>query len=445
MRIMIIDDEENQRNLLGGYLKKQGHKVRLAESGPIALNLLSDKGAELAITDMRMPEMDGLTLLKEIKKFFPDMQVIVITAFATVESAVEAMKAGAADYLIKPINLEQLSLILEKLEQNQRLIAENIYLKRKLETVEDFPQLIGESDSFKKVLSDITMVAQADSTVLIRGESGTGKELVARAIHESSSRKGGPFLAVNCSALPENLLESELFGYEKGAFTGAAKRRIGRFELADKGTLFLDEIGDLSQPMQVKLLRVLETHSFERLGGNDSISVDIRVVTATNQDMEKRVERGEFREDLFYRLNVIPLFLPPLRDRQDDILLLVDHFIQKFASKAGKKIEGITPEAKDMLVSHPWPGNVRELENTIERAVVLTRSTVIEKDNLIGFSMPKQEIVADTLDLGKLEKRAIEKALRRTGGKLAEAASLLGIHRNTIRSKIKQYGITVEE
>lgn len=443
MRIIVIDDEANQRNLLGGYLKKQGHKVRLAESGPMALNLLSDRGAEIAITDMRMPEMDGLTLLQEIKKFFPDTQVIVITAFATVESAVEAMKAGAADYLIKPINLEQLSLILDKLEKNMRLLAENVYLKRKLESVEDFPKLIGESELFKKVLGDITMVAQAESTVLIRGESGTGKELVARAIHESSPRKDGPFLAVNCSALPENLLESELFGYEKGAFTGAVKRRLGRFELANKGTLFLDEIGDLSQPMQVKLLRVLENHSFERLGGNEKITADIRVVTATNRNLEKNVEAGHFREDLFYRLNVIPIYLPPLRDRQSDIVLLIDHFIKKFSAKAGKPIEGITPEAKDLLTAHLWPGNVRELENTIERAVVLTRSTVIDKENLIGFSMPQQEIVADTLNIAELEKRAIEKALKQTDGKLMEAAALLGIHRNTIRAKIKQYKISV--
>ncbi len=445
MRIMVIDDEKNQRELLGGYLKKQGHKIRLAESGPIALNLLSDRGAEVAITDMRMPDMDGLTLLKEIKKFFPDTQVIVITAFATVETAVEAMKAGASDYLIKPINLEQLKLVLEKLEKNQYLLAENSYLRRKLEVIEGFPDLIGESEVFKKVLADIAMIAKADSTVLIRGESGTGKELVARAIHDSSDRSKGPFLAVNCSALPENLLESELFGYEKGAFTGASKRRIGRFELADKGTLFIDEIGDLSPQMQVKLLRVLETHTFERLGGNQHINADIRVLTATNRDLEKSVESGEFREDLFYRLNVIPIHLPPLRERQGDILLLVEHFIDKFAAQSGKTIEGITPEAKDILLSHPWPGNVRELENTIERAVVLSRSSVLDKDNLIGFSTPNQEIVADTLNLGELEKRAIVKALQRTDGKMAEAADILGIHRNTIRAKIKQYQIRIKE
>jgi DNA-binding NtrC family response regulator len=441
MRIIVIDDEESQRNLLAGYLKRKEHSVRQAESGPMALSLLSDKGAEVAITDMRMPEMDGLTLLKEIKKFYPETEVIVITAFATVESAVEAMKAGATDYLIKPINLEQLTLILDKISERQHLVAENRYLKRKLETVEDFPELIGESESFKKVLANISMVAQTDSTVLIRGESGTGKELVARAIHDGSNRRDKPFLAVNCAALPESLLESELFGYEKGAFTGAAKRRLGRFELADKGTLFLDEIGDLSQPMQVKLLRVLESRTFERLGGNEQIKVDIRLVTATNRNLEARVAGGEFREDLFYRLNVIPIVLPPLRERRDDILPLVDHFIEIFTAKAGKQIKGISPEAKDLLLSHGWPGNVRELENTIERAVVLSRSDVIDKDSLIGFSISRPEISTDTLNLADLEKRAIAEALNRTGGKLIEAAELLGIHRNTIRAKIKQYGL----
>ena len=441
MRIIVIDDEENQRNLLSGYLKKKGHAVRQAESGPNALNLLSDKGADVAITDMRMPEMDGLTLLNELKKFFPEMSVIIVTAFATVESAVTAMKAGAYDYLIKPINLDQLSMILEKIEDTKNLLNENQYLKRKLEQAEGFPELIGKSKQFHKILSDIKMVAGSDSTVLIRGESGTGKELVAKAIHDNSPRKSGPFMAVNCAALPETLLESELFGYEKGAFTGANKRRLGRFELADKGTLFLDEIGDLSPSMQVKLLRVLEAKTFERLGSSEPIKVDIRVITATNRDLEAKVQDGSFREDLFYRLNVIPLILPPLRERKDDILVLAEYFIRKFAAQSGKEIEGLTDDAWEMLQAHAWPGNVRELENTIERAVVMSRNPVIDKDSLVGFAMPKAEIVADTLDLAELEKRAITEALKRTEGRLAEAAELLGIHRNTIRSKIKQYGI----
>ena len=444
MRIIVIDDEDSQRRLLTGYLKKQGHDVKDASSGPTALEMLVDRGVEVAITDMRMPEMDGLTLLKEIMKIHPDTQVIVITAFATVENAVEAMKAGATDYLIKPVNLEQLALILKKIEKNQLLIAENRYLKRKLEEIEDFPELIGESSAFKKVLADITVIAKSDSTVLIRGESGTGKELAARAIHHSSPQKNGPFLAVNCAALPETLLESELFGYEKGAFTGAVKRRLGRFELANKGTLFLDEIGDLPLPVQVKLLRALETKSFERLGGAEVVNVDIRLITATNRNLESKVKDGSFREDLYYRLNVVPLFMPPLRERKDDIMPLVDFFIKKFAARTGKSIKGITPQVKDIIMSHSWPGNVRELENAIERAIVLSRSELIDADSLLAFKPidSDQKMITDNLNLAELEKQAIAEALRRTQGNQIEAAALLGIHRNTIRNKMKQYGLS---
>lgn len=442
MRILIIDDEQSQRNLLAGYLAKQGHEVRQAGSGPEALELLKQRGAETAITDMRMPDMDGLTLLEQIKSQYPDTQVLVITAFATVENAVVAMKKGAADYLLKPVNLEQLNLVLKKIEDNLNLVAENRYLKRKLESVDSFPDLIGQSAAFQKTLSEISLVCQSDTTVLIRGESGTGKELAARAIHSGSKRAGGPFLAVNCAALPETLLESELFGYERGAFTGAQKRRIGRFELADKGTLFLDEIGDLSPSMQAKLLRVLETRSFERLGGSENIKIDIRLITATNRDLEKKIADGSFREDLFFRLNVIPINLPPLRERKEDILLLVDQFIKKFSAKSDKNIKGITPEAKDILTSYNWPGNIRELENIIERAVVLTRNETIDKASLGGLTNTATSTYAgNDLNLEILEKKAILEALRQSEGKLIEAAGLLGIHRNTLRLKIKHFGI----
>jgi DNA-binding NtrC family response regulator len=409
------------------------------------LELLSKSGSEVALTDMRMPDMDGLTLLNEIKRNHPETEVVVITAFATVENAVDAMKAGAADYLLKPVNLEQLTIILKKIENNQRLITENRYLKRKLESIETFPELIGQSKAFQKVLADISVVSATDSTILIRGESGTGKELVARAIHISSPRKNGPFLAVNCAALPETLLESELFGYEKGAFTGAQKRRIGRFELANKGTLFLDEIGDLSLAMQVKLLRVLETRSFERLGGTELVKVEIRLVTATNRNLEDKIKNGSFRDDLFYRLNVVPIILPPLRERRDDILALVDHFIKKFASKSGKKITGITPEAKDILLAYNWPGNIRELENAIERAVVLTRHEVLDRSDLLSYIAPTTTNLAglENLNLAELEKSAITEALQKADGKLIETAQLLGIHRNTLRLKIKHYNINI--
>jgi DNA-binding NtrC family response regulator len=446
MRIVVIDDEKSQRGLLAGYLEKQGHEVRQAGSGPEALELLKHRGAEAAITDMRMPEMDGLTLLGQIKSQHPETEIIVVTAFATVENAVTAMKQGAADYLLKPVNLDQLKMILHKIEESQRLIAENRYLKRKLEAVEAFPELIGQSPAFKKVMGEIAMVCESDTTVLIRGESGTGKELAARAVHSGSKRKDGPFLAVNCAALPETLLESELFGYEKGAFTGAQKRRIGRFELANKGSLFLDEIGDLSLAMQVKLLRVLETHSFERLGGAENIKVDIRLITATNRNLDAKIKDGSFREDLFFRLNVIPIVLPPLRERKEDILLLVDHFIKKFTLKSDKNIEGITAEAKDMLLAYNWPGNIRELENIIERAVVLSRSEVIDKNSLIGLAnIANPNDLGGDLNLERLEKKAIAEALRRSEGKLIEASNILGIHRNTLRLKIKHYGLDIPQ
>jgi DNA-binding NtrC family response regulator len=442
MRILVIDDEQSQRKLLAGYLEKQGYEVRQAASGPEALDLLKQRGVETAITDMRMPDMDGLTLLEQIKSQYPDTQVVVITAFATVENAVTAMKQGAADYLLKPVNLEQLNLILQKIEDSLNLVAENRYLKRKLESVDSFPEMIGQSPAFKKFISDISMVCESSSTVLIRGESGTGKELVARAIHTGSKRKDGPFLAVNCAALPETLLESELFGYERGAFTGAQKRRIGRFELANKGSLFLDEIGDLSLAMQVKLLRVLETHSFERLGGSENIKIDIRLITATNRNLENKIADGSFRDDLFFRLNVIPIVLPPLRERKEDILLLTDHFIKKFAAKSVRHIKGITADAKDMLLAYNWPGNIRELENIIERAVVLTRNETIDRTSLGGLT--NNNAAGDSsgdLNLEKLEKKAIIEALRQSEGKLIEAAGLLGIHRNTLRLKIKHFGL----
>jgi len=445
MRIIVIDDEETQRQLLAGFLQKQKHDVRQAGSGKEALSLIAEEGAELAITDMRMPEMDGLALLNEIRQNYPDTAVIVITAYASVESAVKAMQSGAADYLIKPINLEQLSLAIEKIAKVQRLISENLYLRRRLETIESLPDMLGRSEAFRKVMADIYLVAQSDSTVLIRGETGTGKELAARAIHAGSIRKDGPFLAVNCSALPETLLESELFGYEKGAFTGAIRRRIGRFELAAGGTLFLDEIGDLPMPIQVKLLRVLESKTFERLGGNESIRVDIRLIAATNRNLEERISTGMFREDLFYRLNVVPLFLPPLRQRKDDILLLAEHFIKQYSARSGRVIRGLTPAAKDLLMRYHWPGNIRELENTIERAVVLCRGDVIDKDSLGGITPEKPQENADSqpLNLAELEKEAIIRAIKKAEGKFAEAAELLGIHRNTLRLKIRQYKIKI--
>jgi DNA-binding NtrC family response regulator len=443
MRILVIDDEASQRELLAGHLEHQGHSVRTAGDGEEGLTILHDNGAEAALVDMRMPRMDGLTFIKRSLETNPDLAVVVMTAYGTVESAVEAMKAGAFDYLLKPIDLEHVGVILAKIETNQKLIAENRYLKRKLEQVDDFKDIIGNSTAIKKVLADVSRIARSDATVLIRGESGTGKELVARAIHQASPRATGPFLAVNCTSLPETLLESELFGHERGAFTGAVARRLGRFELADHGTIFLDEIGDITLPIQAKLLRVLETRTFQRLGGEKDIKVDIRVLTATNRNLEAKVKDGTFREDLFYRLNVIPVTIPPLRERRDDILMLTEFFIEKYNRKNSKAVRGVTPQAKDLLLRHSWPGNVRELENLIERAIVLSSGDVIDVADIDPFVQNHAEnpTAFDTLTLDELEKRAIAEALKRTNGSLIEASELLGIHRNTLRLKIQKYGI----
>jgi len=443
LRILIIDDEPSQRELLAGHLERQGHKISTASNGEDGIGVLHADGAEAALVDMRMPKMDGLAFIRKSLETNPDLSIVVMTAYGTVESAVEAMKAGAFDYLLKPVDLEQVGVILGKIESNHRLLAENRYLKRKLEQVEDFKEIIGESQGIKRVLADVSRVARSDATILIRGESGTGKELVARAIHFASSRSSGPFLAVNCASLPETLLESELFGHERGAFTGATARHLGRFELADHGTIFLDEIGDISPAIQVKLLRVLETTTFQRLGGERDIKVDIRILTATNRNLEARVKDGAFREDLFYRLNVIPIIIPPLRERREDILPLTEYFISKFNKKNNKTIEGITPRAKDLLLRHDWPGNVRELENLIERAIVLAQSNIIDIENIDPFISDRAGKPAqlDSLNLEQLERAAILEALKRTEGSLIEASELLGIHRNTLRLKIHKYKI----
>lgn len=445
MRLLVIDDEAHQRELLAEHLQRNGHRVATAGDGQEGLENLKDEGAEAALVDMKMPRMDGLTFIEKSLEIYPDLAIVVMTAYGTVESAVEAMKAGAFDYLLKPIDLEHLNIILSKIQQNQRLLAENRYLRRKLEQVDQPAGIVGKSQVIKKLLAEVSRIAQSDATALIRGESGTGKELVARAIHYASPRSKGPFLAINCTSLPETLLESELFGHERGAFTGAMSRHLGRFELADKGTIFLDEIGDISPAIQAKLLRVLESKTFQRLGGSKDISVDIRILSATNRDLEAAVKERKFREDLYYRLNVIPVFIPPLRERREDILSLTEHFMRMYNEKNNKHITGITPQAKDLLLNHHWPGNVRELENIIERAIVLTVGDVIDLADIDPFIGHRQTAAGPSgnLDLENLEKEAIIEALKRTGGSLKDAAELLGIHRNTIRLKIGKYNITV--
>ena len=440
-RILVVDDEELQREMLGGFLQKEGFSVSLADSGETALKLCQDEFFEVALIDLKMPGMDGIELLSNLKEINPEIQVIVITAHGSIETAVEAMRRGAFHYVNKPVDLEELKINVKKALENQKVLSENRFLKEQLEEKYKDLKIIGESKAIQEVLSTVTRVAKTDSTVLIRGESGTGKELVARAIHALGDRAFQKFISLSCAAIPETLLESELFGYEKGAFTGATRRKEGRFELADAGTLFLDEIGDLSLETQVKLLRVIETQEFERLGGKETIKVNARIISATNQDLEKKIKEKSFREDLYYRLNVVSIFIPPLRERKGDILPLVEHFIQKYKQKTGKNIQGITTEAKDILLSYPWPGNIRELENAIERAIVLGRGEAIDKSDLAYLSFQKTEQFPSDFSLRELEKSQILKVLEKTGRNLTQAAELLGIHRNTLRLKMKEYGI----
>lgn len=447
--ILIVDDEESQRILLADYLIKQGFKIATAASGQEALVKSSDSYFEAALVDLKMPGMDGIELLQQLRQHNPELQVIVITAFGTVQTAVEAIRVGAFHYITKPIDLSILMATLKQALEKQVLLSENRYLKEKLEESYRDEFIVGDSENIQQVLSTVTRVAPSDSTILVRGESGTGKELVARAIHRLSPRAGKRFIAINCAALPETLLESELFGHEKGAFTGALRQKQGRFELADGGTLFLDEIGDLSPALQVKLLRALESHEIERLGACDPTPVDVRLICATHQNLEEKIKERTFREDLYYRLKVIEIFIPPLRQRRQDLPRLVEHFLKKFNSRLNKKITGLTPEAKQMLLAYDYPGNVRELENIIERAVVLSRSEVIDTDDLpLLLPAPQREKQATDIEpirLDELERLHIVKMLKRNNWNLGHTAELLGIHRNTLRLKMKEYGITAKE
>lgn len=444
-RILIVDDEKPQREQLSGFLKKQGFGVTTAESGFEAINICQDKHFELALIDLKMPGMNGIELLKKLRESNPEMQAIMITAHGSVDTAVEAMRLGAYHYVNKPINLEELKLNISKALDSYHLLMENKYLKEQLEEKYKDVQIIGNSKAIKEVLSTVSRVAKAKSTVLIISESGAGKELVARAIHALSDRANQRFIPISCAALPETLFESELFGHERGAFTGAIKRREGRFELADGGTLFLDEVGDIPLETQVKLLRVIESQEFERLGGKETLKVDVRIISATNQDLEKKIKEKSFREDLYYRLNVISIFIPPLRERKEDILLLVDHFIKKANQKCGRSIKGITPEVKDIILNYDWPGNVRELENAIERGVVLSRTDVIDKGDLPYFGLVSdrsyEHVPPASLSLKDMEKDHILRVLKETDWNLNRSAEILGIHRNTLRLKMKEYRI----
>ena len=441
--ILIVDDEKNMRFVVGRALSGAGHDVREASSGEEALAAFQESIPDLVILDQRMPGMGGLNTLTEIKKEHPQLPVIMLTAHGNVESAVQAMKAGATEYLTKPFDVEELKLTVAKALKVSRLEQQVDFLRGELDRDYDTSGIIGESPQMKEIMQTVARVAASDASVMIYGESGTGKELIARAVHEQSSRHDKPFIQLSCAALPETLLESELFGYEKGAFTGAGDSKPGRFELADTGTLFLDEIGDISLTVQVKLLRVLEQMSFERLGGSKTINVDVRLIGATNRDLPAMIKKGEFREDLYYRLNVIPIGMPPLRERRGDIALLARHFLERFAPD--KKLADASLK---LLKDYYWPGNVRELQNTIERATILSREQVIRPEDLpaevrMGAPLSGEAIrlPAEGVALEKVERELIMQALERTGGNRTRAAELLGISRHTLLYRVEKYGL----
>jgi len=442
--LLIADDDPGLRESLERTLTREGFRVILASDGRGALERLQGGGIDLVVTDLKMPGLTGIEVLRAAKAIAPDVDVILLTAFGTVEEAVKAMKDGAYDFLTKPFRREQLLKLISKALERRDLIEQNRALKKQLEDLRAKGQVIGSSPAFRRMMTLVEQVADSSATVLIQGESGAGKELVASTIHRSSPRSRGPFVAVNCAALPETLLESELFGYEKGAFTGAAGRKEGRFELADGGTLFLDEVSDLSLVTQPKILRVLQEGEFERLGGTHTIQVDVRIVAATNQDLAEMVRERRFREDLYYRLNVITIRVPPLRERHEDIRVLAQHFLRVYAAKNGRELEGFTGEAIERLEAYAWPGNVRELENLIERSVVLARKDRIEAedlpDEIVGVKRPPRDAILELIGtpLAEIEQRLLDETLRITGGNKTQAAKLLGIDPRTVSRKLER-------
>lgn len=447
--ILLVDDDTGHRAMLRTLLSSWGAKVDEAEDGGRAITLCRDKPYDLILMDVLMPEVDGIAALQAIKSYNPSIPILIMTAFSNVESAVEAIKSGAYDYLTKPLDFDVLKLTIGRALDHATLRHENKALKQQLGGF-DSGGIIGSSPAMRALMEMLAMVAPSDATVLVCGESGTGKELIARAIHANSGRSQGPFVAVNCAALSDNLLESELFGHEKGAFTGADRRRDGHFAHADTGTLFLDEIGEISPAMQVKLLRVIQEREFQRVGGDQSVRVDVRLVAATNRNLEKEVEEGRFRQDLYFRLNVVTLDMPPLRNRVEDIPLLAQHFLERYSAKNNKIIKGFTPSAMDCLLKHPWPGNVRELENVVERAVVLLVGDYVSERELpasvasapAGDASPVQ---LAGLSLDEVEKRAVLQTLEACGGNKSEAARRLGVTRKTLHAKLARYGLARQE
>jgi len=447
--ILIVDDEDTQRNVLKGYLEKKGYRIFSAASGTEGIKAIRDNVIDIVLSDYKMPDKTGIEVLEEVKKINPEISFVIITAYGTIENAVNAMNLGAFDYLSKPINLDELDLLIARIIENKNLKSENEFLKKQLFEKYKLSSFISHSQRMEEVLSVAVRAAESKATILITGENGTGKEVLAKSIHYISPRKDNPFIAVNIPALPETLLESELFGHEKGAFTGADKMKKGRFELADKGTIFLDEIGDIPLSIQVKLLRVLQEHQIERVGGTESIDIDVRIIAATNHNLENKIKDGSFREDLFYRLNIVGIHIPPLRERKEDILPLVDFFIHRYSMENSRSDIEMSKEAMDVLLKYNYPGNVRELENIIERAVVLTRNNILTTNDL-PLTVKGMKYEDQLPELGKgtlseqveaLEKRLIFDALTESNGNQTKAGKLLGITERNLRYKLQKYNI----
>jgi DNA-binding NtrC family response regulator len=453
-RILIVEDETDLRRVFVEILTTDGYDIGTAADGEIAMQMISEHNFDLALIDLYLPKADGFQVLAHLQRVSSSTGAIVMTGHGSIESAVEAMKKGATDYITKPVAFDQLRIVVKKALDVCRLQQENRLLRHQLKTKYRFENLIGTSLAMQRVFQLIEKVADAESTVLILGESGTGKELVARAIHFNSHRAEKPLIPVNCGAIPESLLESELFGHERGAFTGAARTRMGRFELANGGTIFLDEVGDMSPALQVKLLRVLQEQNFERVGGTKGIRVDVRIIAATNRNIEQAVARGEFREDLYYRLSVIPLNLPPLRERKEDIPLLLQHFMDQFNRLRDRKLQGFSPRTLHMLTNYSWPGNVRELENLVDRLVVLKGQGIIDPEDLpekmqttwtpaqpaAAMEIPDEGFCLD-IAIRELERELIARALQKADGVKNKAAQLLGIKRTTLIEKLKRYSL----
>jgi two-component system response regulator HydG len=447
-KILVVDDEPSHRQMLEAVLTADGYEVQQANDGQEAINSVEERFYDLILMDVRMSRVSGIEALKKIKELSPGIPVIIMTAYASVSTAVDALKSGAYDYLTKPLDIEELKILIAKALRQRQLEQENVYLRERLGDRFDFSNIIGRGSAMRDLFETIALVAPTEATVLIVGESGTGKELIANAIHQNSPRKDRPFIKVNCAALPETLLESELFGHEKGAFTGALARKRGRFQLAHSGSIFLDEIGEMSPTTQTKILRVLQEREFEPLGGTQTVKVDTRVVTATNKNLEEEIREGRFREDLYYRLNVVTLEVPPLRERREDVSLLTDFFLKQYAEKNQRLIKGFTPRAMDLLMRHGWPGNVRELENVVERAVIMARGDMISQaefpDTFRDLKAQEDQVGIDLTpgrSLKEMEREMILRTLEEAGGNRTRSAEILGISRRTLQLKLKEYGI----